>query len=741
MDNEKARKLLEQIFNLWTGRFEDENGNELRLPASQKETDMSRQILIEISVLDFDEQELKQRYEQLDGIVAEYEEKYALQKTPDGQADKLLDAVFDIWSDKWEEDGAPYGKPANEDEVNKSWEIIRQIEKIEITDEAVANRLESYISVLKAFKDTPEEQMDGEQPDADESPEDKNNRLAYKKLDEVYNSWTSVSYAGDEEYRSPKNKKQVRKSRSLLKKIKSMKATDPGVQYRIDELKEVLKSYEEAIPGYWLRILFSIALSAGILAGSYYLYNNYRVHPDFTYDAKKFVVDRKGGDLSFLGFTNPGKGKKTNKKIHLNPGTKVKPIARYGKFFFQVETPDGQRGLIRITELKMSRYVVSVKNCKVFSKVGAKDKEIIPAGIKATIIDRYEKKVDWMTDRYIKVRLEDGRVKWASNFSFAVIGLNDIPKINKNYKYSTTREMAEKYILVKPLPEIENHYGLAFSVAKSGGRYRAFFKHLEVVDKDKHYVGIIVKFNRKGLAQEIVYTDEGETRWLDAFPFVEKMRAFEPGRMQNYLQYDQFRFQPQWWNNFRKYNIFTGILVFALDVLIWILLVAFVIVLSRVLINPILQLFTFPRILNNVIVILLNSIVILVAAYLAFVLLVFLEDGFFFVGIISLLTTVGLLLRNKSNILYNRCPSCHTMYSALGEGSTYTGRTTSVSWGTYDKYKGTTETDTTITKHYERRRTETTEDVDHYLDHRMCARCGYAWDVDREESEEHIVHL
>ena len=34
---------------------------------------------------------------------------------------------------------------------------------------------------------------------------------------------------------------------------------------------------------------------------------------------------------------------------------------------------------------------------------------------------------------------------------------------------------------------------------------------------------------------------------------------------------------------------------------------------------------------------------------------------------------------------------------------------------------------------------KTTEYVASYLDHHMCALCGYKWDVDRKESEEHTT--
>lgn len=735
MDDEKAALLLEEIFNLWTDIFEGEDGNERRLPASSEEAAKSRELLSKISTSEMSDENLVQRYKQIESIISDYEKKLIFQKTPNGQADKLLDDIFDIWSEKWYEDGAQYGNPANEDEVNQSWDIINQIEKIDFDDEAVKERLQSYQSVLDDFQESKITEQENDYSD------NKDNQQAFEILDKVYNSWSTVSYEGDEKYRNPKNKREIRKSKADLKKISSLKITDPEITNRVIELENVLKSYEDAIPGYSLRIIFSLLLSFGILAAFYFLYTANGVHPDFKYDADKFIIDKEGGELKWASFSNSDKSGKIDQKITLSPGTKVKPIARYGKFFFQIETEGGQRGLIRDISIKMTRYVEAGKKAKIFDQIGAKEKEIIPPGTKGTVIDRVTKGKGIMADRYIKVRLEDGRIKWASDFSFNIIGLKEIPKLNDKYKYSTTRAAAESNIIGKPLSEIENRYGLALSIDKIRGQHQAFFKQLVIVDKEKHFDGILVKFDKNDIAKEIAYTSDGETRWLDSFPYVDKIREYEPGRIQNFLQYDRNRFQPQWWNNLRKYNLFTGILCFGVDILVWILGIILFIILTRIIVNPILQLFAFPRILGNGLVSILDTIVIFVAAYLAFILLIFIEDGFFFIGVIFFFTTIGMILRNISNINYNRCPSCHTMYSALGEGSTYTGRTTSVTWGTYDVYKGTSETDTTITTHYEKRSTKTTEDVDHYLDHQMCARCGYNWDVDREESESRTAHL
>lgn len=80
------------------------------------------------------------------------------------------------------------------------------------------------------------------------------------------------------------------------------------------------------------------------------------------------------------------------------------------------------------------------------------------------------------------------------------------------------------------------------------------------------------------------------------------------------------------------------------------------------------------------------------------------------------------------------------MYSAIDQGSTHTGRSKKVTWGTYDVYKVNTYRETSThkitTRHYETRDKKTISTTDKYLDHRLCGVCGYNWDIDRTEITE-----
>ena len=156
----------------------------------------------------------------------------------------------------------------------------------------------------------------------------------------------------------------------------------------------------------------------------------------------------------------------------------------------------------------------------------------------------------------------------------------------------------------------------------------------------------------------------------------------------------------------------------------------------RIIISPIMQIFTYNKGFTNGMVILINGIILLIVYYLFFVLSILLLDQWLIPAIGSVVLYFFWLFRLNKNIAYNRCPLCNVMYSALDKGSTFTGRKTTVTKGTYDTYSHTSGN----TKYYDRRDKKTTEHTDSYLDHRMCALCGYNWDVDREETEEHTVH-
>lgn len=731
-NNKRAHDLLEEIFNLWSDISKDENGDELKSPASEEEARKSREILNEISLLDITGETLIQRYDEIKEIIAEYEETFTYQKTANGQAEKLLDEIFNLWSIVSEEDDTEYHSPANDEEVKRSWALISKIEEIDFDDQEIKEQLQTYRGILESYADD-----DGETSD-DEA--DGDNRLAWEKLEELYSLWSNINIEDGEEYRSPENRKEIKASRALMREIKLLDVTDPDLLERAEELEGVLDSTEAAIPRYTGKIIRSIVYSLVVIIGFFY-YPNMNRHeaPEFDY-TKEWFVTEKGGYLRWKAFISDKELSDVKQKIYLRSGTELKPIAELGSWL-QVETGDGQRGLIKYTLIKGSRYVEAKEKAKVFDKIGAKKKESIEPGTKARVLERTKRKGRFGEELYLKIKLEDGRVKWANDYNFHKLIYKNLPEIKQLYFYPTNMGMVQKHIIGKSLPEIEGRYGTATSVLNISGKRQAYFRHLTVVDQKKHYKGILVNLDANDMAQNIEYTKGGRTQFYDHFPLVKQMRDFESKTVFNWTFYVKEPFRIQWWEDFTDKNWFTGIIGFIVKIITALLIFFLIFLVPWFVVSPLINIFAFNRFFSNGLVFLFSFLVYATGAYLFFTYMIISMDQWIIPAIATIVVFALWVKLYFTRITYNRCPACNTMYSALDEGSTFTGRSTNVSWDTYDVYKGTTESSTTITKNYERRDKKTTETVDSYLDHRMCALCGYQWDVDRDETESHTENL
>lgn len=681
MDNEKALKLLNEIYDSWTHRFNSDDGEELRLPNYREELESSRVLLDKLSQLDFDDEDLVNRFKDYDSIVTRFIEDENLESAKDVKVNELLDEMYEIWSERWNDDNYEYRLPASIEEVSKSWEIFEKIYKINCDGESTKERIQTYREFVEDFqkKNAPAQ----------------NTREEYEKDD--------IEKENDK----------------------------PHYQNNFIRNKG--------------RFITSILISIGMFLFAYnHMFNRANKNfPDNTYDENLFTVDKQGGVLNWNSYTEKegqfSLRKSTKKKMTLKPGTKVKPITNLGKYSFIVELPNGQRGVINSTSLKISNSLVAQEDARIFDKIGGEveTKEKIAEGTKAVVLKRVTKGEGFMADRYVKLKLEDGRVKWSLEPYFKI---DNLPKFNgRAYAYSTTKELAEKYIIGKTQKEIEDYYGIALYVDRTKRKHTIYFQGLTIVqDNENHFKGIFIDFDKKGLGSEIVYLGSGESRWMDMFPYVEKVRESELNRFLHWsflLKFpiigDWQKSTKDWYNGLRKYNWIMGFVVFGFDLILYVLGIILFYTLARVFVNPILQFFTYIRFINQI-AILFNTIIIFVVTYAAFVILVFLEDGFFWVGSLGFLVFFRGMMKNLSNIQYNLCPECGTMYAGFNSGSSYTGRTTSVLREKFRHYTGTSADGKY--QYYENRIKKTTTDTDHYLDHQSCDQCGHSWNVDREDS-------
>ncbi len=560
---------------------------------------------------------------------------------------------------------------------------------------------------------------------------DKRCEQAWNILEQIYDIWTNIGEDDGEEVRSPRTRKELRKSRQLISEAKSLDCTDTDVTERIEETERVLNSFEDVIPNYVGKIITAMVFSALFAVGIWlYLTRDVYKAPELKYD-NDWYVTTQGGYIFWDAFLNEKEQAQETRKIYIKKGTQLTPISTIGEWV-QVETADGQRGLINMLLLNGSKYATSSNTeTKLFAKAGGDAVDTIQDGIKGVIVDRYINKDHVIWDRYLKIKFEDGRTLWGLENDFTLPIMHSLPEIEQLFAHVTNQEKVKSNFMGQPLSEFEQQYGSALSIINK----QAYFEHLVVADKKMHYDGVFLNLDEQNNIKDIQYLNNGRQRKYEIFPLVATFRNAEIQNIERSFLYER-DFEWKWWNNFKQKNWITRIIAG----IVWFIRLALIIIVifsvPRIVIAPLLQIFLFCKCLSNGTVILFSLIVMLVAYYLYFVLVILELDQWLIPLAGSLVFFIFWLRKLITDISYNRCPNCNSMYSALSEGSSFMGRKTTKTRGTYDVYKGTTETSTTITKKYERRDKLTTKHVDSYLDHRMCAMCGYKWDVDREEVDE-----
>ncbi len=640
---------------------------------------------------------------------------------------ELLKSVFNLWTTLGtNNEGIETRSPGSEEELVESRKIFNEISALEITDKDVLEFYNELMEVLDDYSSASGGPAGNEQGKYDQ---------AWEKLGEIFNLWSNVSIEDGNELRSPANKKEIKESRALMREVLSLKVSEQDVLQRIKELEGVIDSNYAAFPKYTARIIRAIIFSLVFMVGIYfYLTQNTYKTPEINYE-KEWFVTKKGGYLLWDAFISDKDLPEVKQKIYLKKGTQLTPIAQIGNWV-QAETENGQRGLLDPLILNGSKYVVAKSGAKVFMKMGSDKADTIPEGTAGIIIDRHTNKDHVIWTRYLKIKFDDGKIRWAYDHNFKQLMMESLPEIEQLYYHTTNASMFQKLTIGKQLHEFEKHYGPATSVLKINGKRQAFFRHIYVMDEGRLYKGVLVNLDDDNVALDIEYITKGWKRTYEIFPLVTTMRDAEIQKGGRETLYRQPTYKLQWWEDFKDMNWFTVIIGW----IVWFILIVTAVFLyfsiPRIIISPIMQIFTYNKVFANGMVILINAIVLLIIYYVFFVFSILMMDQWLIPAVGSVVLYFFWLFRLSKNISYNRCPMCNVMYSALNKGSTHTGTKTNVSWGTYDVYSHTSESSTTITKHYDRRSKKTTETIDSYLDHRMCALCGYNWDVDRDETEE-----
>ncbi|MBN1970775.1 MAG: hypothetical protein JXR48_10585 [Candidatus Delongbacteria bacterium] len=722
---EEISDLLNEIFNIWSDVEIDENGNELRGISSKSELERSKNILSLIDVNQIEDDDILKRYNELASIIKEWEKNYnEYSKTELGKINIKLDDIYESWT-RLEKDssGDSYNCPSNQQIFDISLKEIKELKKKKIDDEDTLDRIDEYEDILNWHKD-------------DFKYDNEVNKKALQILDNVFNSWSSKSYEDGEEYRNPSSIDEIKSSRKELAKIPtSSQDIDPWVFERKNELLSVLDEKELGYPDNKSFFFVSLLFASIIIGGCWYWLHiqDYSI-PDFEYNKEWFVtnVDCYIGNKQFFvdSISND-----LNYGNLITKGTELVPLGLVGSDQIKVLTPDNEVGFISAKYLNGYKYATSRKSTYLSDDREAVKGELVDEGVELEILETHSFKERTLTSVNSLVRLPDGTTKWVvrSNLNHKIV--ENLPKINSGFKFFTTKKNLDKFINTQTFNEFESKYGHATSFLYDDGILTGYFRHLTIFEDGKRLTGLKLFVNEKASIDSMRFTEISKEKSYSTFPLFDIVLSFEPGRIMVYNYYQHPNLKLVWLKNLFDFDWVPEFVYIIIGIIFFLIVAFFFLSIPRIIASPVMCFFTYNSFFSNGWVKFFNFFIMLGFYYIFYLMTVMATDSWFWVGLFVFGVFFFWSYVNNSSIDYNRCPACRTMHSGIDEGTSFKGRVTNTSWGTYDIDKGTSIQGNTKVHTIERRSQKTVTKTDHFLDHRSCARCGYKWDVKRTEEK------
>lgn len=722
--NEKARELLEEIFKIWT-KISVEDEVEYRSPANENEYKKSFEILKKIDETKITEEEVKQRYDVLKNVLKNYKKENAsVYCDADNNAYEVLSEIFELWTDGEDRDGSFFRWPANRDEIDKSNELLKKINKKKLKNSDIINRYNSIVDVISEHEK--------------KNPKiTKHDSLAWDKLDKVSDIWDDI-YEDDENGDVKLSvKEKIKLSAKLLKEVKAIPFTDSKVKDKNKRMRKLVAEIRRQQPNYVKPVINSLFISfiAIIILMLVLQFSKFR-QPGFEYTKNQWITS-KATHLKWDGFQYKNTKLKKKYSAFLPKGTIVKPIAKIGRDFIQVETQKGERGFIFYRDISGAKQAIAKKNIPLFSNIkDRKSKSYVKKDEKVKILS-YHRKAKELMPNIAKVRTAKGKIGYLNNYSLKFPFIKKIPELSQTYIFPTTIDNIKTKIVGKNISNIESSYGAYTSLINKGNKKIVYFRHINVVKDNQVYKGLFLNLNKDNVVESYELNNKRKLKSFENWALVSKIRTYEPSRILSFDFYKTKTKKLQWWDDFKAWHWTTRSIGWIIQFIIKIVLIFLFFSIPRLIASPIMILIGYFRLLGNFMVKLLNLIVLGLFSYIFFVFMMLMMNQWLTPAILAVPTFIFWWWKYKNNINYNRCPQCHTMNIALNRGTTFNGKSKSVSWGTYDVYKGRTETSDKIIDNYETRDQKTTTITKHYVDHRVCARCGHKWGVNREVSESH----
>ena len=417
-------------------------------------------------------------------------------------------------------------------------------------------------------------------------------------------------------------------------------------------------------------------------------------------------------------------------------GTKVTPSKSYASCF-QVTLPSGEYGFINFLDIEDSYWVENVDSIKFYygDKWGAGEFEMLPPGTRAYRLEILD------NGGIYKIRLENGRTGTVIKHYMRSPYFRILPEVNQKFTRIYSLEKLQNKLIGKAQEEAIKYIGPASAFIYTNAEKTSselYFRYVIGVQDKKRHKGLKISYDGD-VANEITLLGSAKKSIAEKLPLAGLIRSMNLNRyfnpIKNYIRKRDTK--EGWWSKFTKKNLFTKII----GIIVWLIGIFLFFSIPQLLSWPFRRLIIAIKPMGNGFVKFFNFILLTAFMYFFFLVLTLnvILDQFILVVIFTLFPWYIYVRRNNSNINYNRCPRCHTMWSADDKGSTHTGTEKSRAWKQRDVDKGTTTSGNVRTKHIDRHWDEEITTTENYLDHRKCQNCGFEWDVHRAETSKHTV--
>lgn len=406
-------------------------------------------------------------------------------------------------------------------------------------------------------------------------------------------------------------------------------------------------------------------------------------------------------------------------------GSKVYPLAHKTLVYFKVELPSGEYGYVNYLDINDSYWVTNPDSVEAYKgDVYKSEFDVLPPNTRA-----YVMKV--VNSGVYNIRIKDGRIRNVSRHKMYSPFFDSLPEVSQGYFKIYTFKKLEKMLIGEDVSAAYKKLGTADAlVYKSTDRSisEIFFSHVIAVEDQKRHKGIkLISQNNK--IEKIEIVGGAKKAIAERLPLAGLIHSIN---LNNIFHGNKNYFIEENSKTLMDFFSGKGWFIKVIGIIVYIIVLFLFFAIPQFLSWPIRRLISAIKFLGNGMVIFLNFLILTFFVYLFFLALniYIVIDQFIFMLIFTLIPWFIFIKRNRSKILYNRCPRCRTMWSAVDKGSTYKGKSKSKTWKTRDEYSHTSGN----TKYYKRHLDEEITTTKHYDDHRRCQRCGYDWDVERDES-------